>query len=319
VSLVNPFGNPSDVVHLHLLLNHIPTIGSIVGVGVFLVGLLRREQPMRTAALEVLFLVALATVPAYVTGGGAIAVVEHAEGTSREALGAHRDAAFVAFTVMQVTGAAAWLALWMFRRRLPAAGPVSLAAGTLAVITLALMGNVANIGGEIRHPEIGAAVAVPFPGIDAAALANSVVSHLWVWPALETLHFVGMSLSFGVLLVMNIHLLGLMPGTPFLTVHRLLPWGMLGVMLNVATGMLFFSGNIQQYMENPAFHWKVVLLVLAGLNYLYLTVVEDDWVSDSAGRIRPITRALAVSSLAVWIGILYFGRMLPYLRGVLTS
>lgn len=58
--------------------------------------------------------------------------------------------------------------------------------------------------------------------------------------------------------------------------------------------------------------------MVAGLNYLYLTVVEDEWLLDDTGRVRPISRILAVSSLVVWIGILYFGRMLPYLRGVLT-
>jgi hypothetical protein len=86
-----------------------------------------------------------------------------------------------------------------------------------------------------------------------------------------------MSLSFGILLVINLHVLGFMRNVPFEAVHRLLPWGMAGLILNVASGMMFFTAVPQQYLENPTFQWKVFLLVLAGLNYLYLTVFDRPW------------------------------------------
>src|SRR5262249_15999739 len=72
----------------------------------------------------------------------------------------------------------------------------------------------------------------------------------------------------------NLYLLGFMRDVPFAAVHRLLPWGMLGLTLNVVTGMMFFTGVPMQYLENPTFHWKVFFLFLVGLNYLYLTVFE---------------------------------------------
>ena len=125
-----------------------------------------------------------------------------------------------------------------------------------------------------------------------------------------------MSLSFGVLLVVNLQLLGCLGDVAFATVHRLLPWGMLGLTLNVATGMMFFTGVPQQYLENPTFHWKVFFLVLVGLNYQYLTVFERPWRSPvSAGtRSTLADKAIAFSSLSTWIAVMYLGRMLPYLR-----
>lgn len=249
---MSPFGGPAEIVHLHLLLNHVPTIGTVVGLGVFLLGLRRKNPSLRAVALEILFIVALVTLPVYLTGGGAISAVQPMNGVWTAALTAHRDAAVVAFMLMQLTGGVAWLALWMHRRRLRAAVTVSYLALAFAVLTLALMGNAANIGGEIRHSEIGTApAAAAFARIDRIALGQLVISHLWMWPALEALHFAGMSLSFGVLLIVNIHMLGSMRGTPYLAVHRLLLWGMLGIGMNVVTGMLFFSGNIEQYWRTP--------------------------------------------------------------------
>ena len=56
------------------------------------------------------------------------------------------------------------------------------------------------------------------------------------------MHFLGLSLSFGVLLAVNLRIFGVIKQVPFADVHRLLPWGMLGFGANLITGMLFFVG-----------------------------------------------------------------------------
>ena len=58
----------------------------------------------------------------------------------------------------------------------------------------------------------------------------------WAWPAAEAVHFLGLCLSFGVLLAVNLRILGVMRQIPFADVHRLLPWGMLGFGANLITG-----------------------------------------------------------------------------------
>ncbi len=70
-----------------------------------------------------------------------------------------------------------------------------------------------------------------------------MVNSTWAWPAAETVHFLGLSLSFGVLLAVNLRILGVMRQVAFADVHRLLPWGMLGFGANLITGMLFFIGQ----------------------------------------------------------------------------
>ena len=54
--------------HLHLILNHVPTIGSAIALGLLLLGLLRRQEALTRVSLEVFYVVALLTLPAYLSG-----------------------------------------------------------------------------------------------------------------------------------------------------------------------------------------------------------------------------------------------------------
>ena len=134
----------------------------------------------------------------------------------------------------------------------------------------------------------------------------------WVWPAAEAVHFIGLSLTFGVLLAVNLRILGAMKNVPFADIHRLLPWGMLGFGANFVTGMLFVIGQPRQYMESDPFYWKVGLMLIAGANFLYLTVFKRGWTTERF-QATLADRAMALSSIVVWLGVLYAGRMLPFL------
>ena len=136
------------------------------------------------------------------------------------------------------------------------------------------------------------------------------------WPAAETVHFLGLSLSFGVLLAVNLRILGVMKQVAFADVHRLLPWGMLGFGANLITGMLFYIGQPKQYTDSAPFYWKVVFLMIAGANFLYLTVFTKAW-ANTDGDVRwdssPTDKAMAVVSMFAWLTVLYGGRMLPFI------
>ncbi len=228
--------------------------------------------------------------------------------------------------VTEFAGFVAWVALWQSRRSGRAGRGLVAAATLLSVLALAIMGRAATLGGEIHHVEIRAEGATPLAapvGADgqpadvtdqflAARISSYMVNSTWAWPAAETVHFLGLSLSFGVLLAVNLRLLGVMRQVPFADVHRLLPWAMLGFGANLITGMLFFVGQPGQYVDNAPFHWKVVFLLIAGANFLYLTVFKKAWDTDGQDS-RLADKAMAVSSLAAWLIVLYAGRMLPFL------
>lgn len=312
--------NQADLAHVHLLINHFPTIGTILGLGLLLLSFIRKNDHLKKVSLEVLFLIALATLPVYVSGQAASETLKGQSGVSADAIMAHNDAALASFIMMEITGFFAWLVLWRMRRiGWPTTG-LTYTVLVMSVMTVAAVARAANIGGDIRHPEIsGGQYAGLFgqsagtPLISAAAIKDFVLQHPFVWPTCETLHFLGMSLMFGVLLIVNLRLVGWLRGMSFASVHRLLPFGLMGFGINFITGMFFFIAASEQYTQNVAFHYKVVLLMLAGVNYLVLTVYDEAWALPASAEAPLSGKLLGASALVLSIGVMYFGRMLPFI------
>lgn len=296
--------------HLHLLLNHVPTIGAVGAVGLLLLALVRKSEHLKHVGLEALVIIAIVTVPVYASGVAAYRVLREMPDVSDTAMLVHQDAALYGFTLVQVAGFLAWLALW-FRRRGQTARGTAAAATLLAIVALAVMARAAAIGGEIRHPEIRTGVPAEGQQFIAAAISSVMVNSRWVWPAAEAIHFLGLSLSLGVLLAVNLRILGAMRQVSFEALHRLLPWGMLGFGVNLITGMMFFVGQPGQYIESTPFYWKLLFLVVAGLNFLYLTVFRKPW--NDRFDLTIADKAMALTSIAAWLGVLVAGRMLPFL------
>jgi uncharacterized membrane protein len=311
-----------NLAHLHLLLNHFPTIGTAIGLGLFLISVVAKKDDLKRASLGVLFVIALLAIPVYQSGNAAEEAIKERPGVSEALIRRHQDAALLAFVFMEITGAFAWLGLWQFRRVSgPTRGNTS-AVLILSIVTLALMARTANMGGEIQHPEIrfspettatDGPEAADTEWLKSASVASFVVRHTWVWPASETLHFIGLCLLFGVVLLVNLRMLGMMKRLPLAAFHRLLPWGMFGFAINAATGMLFFIATPEQYTQNVAFHWKMGLMLLAGLNILYFMVFDDAWTLGPEDDASLSAKLIAGSAIFLWVGIMYFGRMLPYI------
>ena len=313
-----------NLAHFHLVLNHVPTIGVVIALGLLMVGYTRRDDSLKHIGLEVLFLIAVATVPVYMTGVAAYQTLRKVPEVSDIAIRVHQDIALIGFTITELAGFVGWVALWQWRRHGRAARGLVPATVLLVIAALAAMGGTANLGGEIRHPEIlaGGAAGSAAAEIDpeqfwASIISTHMTNSTWIWPAAEAVHFLGLCLSIGILLAVNLRILGVMRNVPFDEMHRLLPWGMLGFGANLITGMLFFVGQPNQYLVSEPFYWKVIFLMIAGANFLYLTVF-DAWgregTADHGTFVAGLAdRAMALSSIAAWLGVLYAGRMLPFL------
>src|SRR4051812_45229086 len=104
-----------NLAHVHLLLNHFPTIGFGIGLGLFLVGLIGKNNYLQQVSFVVLFLIALLAIPTYMSGNAAQEIVKERPEVSAGLVMAHEDAALLAFIFMEITGFLAWLGLWQFR------------------------------------------------------------------------------------------------------------------------------------------------------------------------------------------------------------
>ena len=327
-----------NLAHIHLLLNHTPTIGFGIALGLYLAALLQKNDSLKRTGLVLLFLTAALAIPTYVSGNFAELEICPdgicASDVSVALIRAHEDLALLAFAFMEITGFVAWLAIWQLRWKPRLPGWNSTAVLLLALVTFGLMGLAANKGGQIRHAEMyGAeegpsAVAaddsgVPVDDSSVAADASGVARWIgdvisgatgngWLWPAAETIHFIGLCLLFGVVLLVDLRILGIAKPVSFVALYRLLPLGMVGFGLNLMTGMLFFIGKPSMYMS-PVFYWKVALIVLGAINVLYFTSVNEPWAVGPGNDAPPRAKMVAASAIVVWLGVLYCGHMLPFL------
>ena len=315
---------PANLSHLHLLLNHFPTIGLIVAFILLTVSILSdteamKHDTMKPTALGVLFGIAVMTLPVFTTGLAAEGAIEKMPGVSQAAMTAHEDSALLAFAVLELTGVAAWLGLWRWRRTHRVPPSLTVITFLLGAVSLGLMTVAANIGGAIRHPEIlgdpKAAVARSMFSMSSAGVAFFVngPGHQWVWPALESAHFVGMTIWFGVLLLANLRLMGWFIGIPYPALHRLLPWALLGFGVNEISGMMFYLATPKGYTTNVMFYWKLLFLLLAATDLLYLTVWPAAWKTDTGTVTHFRERAIGAAALVSFVAVMYCGRMLPFL------
>jgi hypothetical protein len=151
--------------------------------------------------------------------------------------------------------------------------------------------------------------------LQATRLSQAIVYHTWIWPACETLHFIGLALVIGIAGFFDLRLLGLFRRIPVAAARELMTFALAGFLLNLATGLIFLIGHPEQYAHNVAWWAKVGFLAAAGVNALaFETKVAGSAMAVSDGADTPIAaKAVGLVSLIAWFGVLYWGRMLPFI------
>jgi hypothetical protein len=141
-------------VQAHLVLNHLPVVGTWIGAGLLAWGLLTRKEDVRRAALGLLAMVALSAVPAFFSGIGAEERVAELPGISSAEISDHEAAAVVALAGCMLLGVVAVAALLVSRRRQAVPAGWLATVLCLALLCSAILAQAAHLGGMIRHPEI---------------------------------------------------------------------------------------------------------------------------------------------------------------------
>ncbi len=147
-------------------------------------------------------------------------------------------------------------------------------------------------------------------------LHDFVLSDGRIWPVLESLHYLGLALLFGTIVLYDLRILGVARAVPPSALHRLVPFGVAGFAINIATGSMFFSGFPDQYVYNDAFRAKLFFLTLAGLNLALFYGWAYAGVRDLPGGADAPWRAKVATgiSLLAWCGVMVAGRLLTFYR-----
>jgi len=158
-------------------------------------------------------------------------------------------------------------------------------------------------------------MAALYDWMESTWINSLVMDYPWTWTTLETLHFLGLCLLIGAVLIMDLRLIGFQRVIPLGAVHGLMPVAIVGFAINLITGLGFLFGNPNLYAPNYAFWLKMVLVLLAGLNFLFfLFKVEPSLAKlDPHAPTPTLAKAVGAASLVFWFGVLTYGRLLPYL------
>lgn len=151
--------------------------------------------------------------------------------------------------------------------------------------------------------------------IAQSSLATFVGQSTWAYPALETLHVLGIALVFGPILLFDLRVLGLNRDMELRRLHQaLLPWVWAGFLINAASGALMFVSDAAAFAANPAFRVKLGLIAIAGFNALLFQIGLFPKMIRIDGANERSAKASAAASIALWVAIITAGRLMAYIK-----
>ena len=151
--------------------------------------------------------------------------------------------------------------------------------------------------------------------LESTRLSQGIIHYRWIWPLCEIIHFIGLTLVVGIAGFFDLRLMGFMKRVPVSAARDLMPLAIAGFCLNLTTGVTFFIGTPHQYVGNVAWWAKMFCLLIAGLNAMFFeTTIGARTMSLGADHDTPRSaKIVGAVSLVSWLGVLYWGRMLPYI------
>jgi len=322
--------------HLHLLLNHFPIIGSFIGLGLFLVSFFGKNEDLRRASYIVFVGIALITIPTFMTG---FAAQQMLKGPDVDALiRRHESSALLSLWFVLATGTVALIGLWQSQDTgRPSHGNVT-AVLIFSVLSVSLIARTGYTAGEIRHPEVrtGGVVTAANSAVsegpigalighfepDPDKFSDAMTFSKWWWTFMMAAHFIGLIMIVGTVGLLDVRIMGFFKQLPIAPLHRLIPWGLAGLGINIATGLMAFAGRPENYVFSSAIWLKMLSLLLLGVNAVafYLTGIFGQVEKLEAGEDAPFAAKLvAASGLILWFAVITLGRYIQPLTDTLMG
>jgi uncharacterized membrane protein len=303
--------------HVHMILNHVPTVGFVFALAFFVIALATNNDVMKQGSLVLFVICSVIGVPTYVTGTATMWALTQpvVPEISKAVINAHREMALWSLFGMAFTGAAAWIELWRYRYFASFSKLSLTLVLVFAVITLGIMAETGHRGGQINHPEIHVATELVPTDTEGASTAVEALMKTMVWfLPWQIVHYFGYCLIFGAVFAVVLRVLGFWKSVSFAAVHRLLLLGFLGVMMNIVSGMLMMLRDSYHYVVGDyAFAPKIAFITIGAIAVLYFSLSTRVW-SLKPGEDAPVgAKLVAAFVLLAWTGVLVGGRMLAFL------
>lgn len=152
--------------------------------------------------------------------------------------------------------------------------------------------------------------------LESTYIHGLMVDIFWMFPLMETLHFIGLTIMFGALLVVDFRIMGLIKFVNMKAAMAFIPAAIFGFAINLVTGILFLHADPFRYFPNMSFQWKMALIIIAGINALWFWFGEHKELLQLAdGQDAPFrAKVIAFISVSVWVVVIIAGRMIPYVE-----
>jgi len=152
--------------------------------------------------------------------------------------------------------------------------------------------------------------------LESSGLATKIRDSLFLFPLIESTHVIGLALVFGTITIIDLRLLGIASTQRSFerTASDIFKWTWAAFALTALTGSLMFITNAPVYYHNLFFRTKMLLLALTGINMLFFELTARRTIHgwDQAPSAPRTGKAVAVLSLAMWIGIICMGRLIGF-------
>ena len=142
--------------HLHMVVNHFPIIGTILGLGILITGMILKNNSVKSTAYCLFIVAAVFAAFSMGTGEGAEELVEDMPSVGKQIIHEHEEMAEKLAIVLYALGVIAFIGLFMSYKNNDKAKFVSYVAVVVAVIGVFFAQQTGTTGGEIRHNEIRA-------------------------------------------------------------------------------------------------------------------------------------------------------------------
>src|SRR5665213_1597568 len=157
------------------------------------------------------------------------------------------------------------------------------------------------------------------PLLDAlknSGLASTIRNSLYLFPLIEAVHVIALTLVFGTIMVVDLRILGVASrNRPYSRVTSdMLKLTWCAFALAAVTGSLMFITNARVYFDNTFFRFKFALMALAGLNMLVfqLTAGRSPVAWNDGAPAPARAKIAAIASLGLWVLVIGMGRSVGF-------
>jgi len=142
--------------HLHMVVNHFPIIGTILGLGILITGIILKNNSVKNTAYVLFIVAAIFAAFSMGTGEGAEEMVEDMPSVGKQIIHEHEEMAEKLAIVLYVLGLISLAGLYLNFKNNAKAKFVSFVAVLVAIVGVYFAQQTGTTGGEVRHTEIRA-------------------------------------------------------------------------------------------------------------------------------------------------------------------